>query len=290
LHIWIYGFIPSDFVQHIRAGGYRPIVFLNHGLMVGIFFCLSILAALTLWREARRKGERASGWALAAFWLLLTLVMVKSVGALAIAIVLGLAIVFLKQRLQIAFAVAVACIVLLYPVLRGAGFVPVDEIHDFVLSISEDRAQSLKFRLDNEDGLLAHANEKPLAGWGGWDRNHLHDPETGKVVSTTDGLWILLLGFIGWCGYIAYFGLFTLPIFHFARHRRRFGSSMITPGLIILLSAVLIDFLPNAGLRPYVWMITGAIAGLVLQTDPDTKDEATKSVRSVRPAFRTILG
>lgn len=265
LHTWIYGFFPHDFIQHIRAGGFRPILFLSHGLMVGIFFCLSILAALMLWREARREGRPGTGWLCAALWLTITLVLVKSVGALAISLMLGLVAGFAGRRLQVAAAAIVAAMVLLYPTLRGAGLIPVDRVYDMALSVSVERAQSLKFRLDNEDGLLARANEKPVSGWGGWGRNRIYDPETGRDVSVTDGVWIIVIGVYGWLGYIAHFGLLTLPILLYALQRRRFGPSLITPGLLLLLSAVLIDFLPNAGLVPYVWMMAGALAGFVMR-------------------------
>lgn len=265
LHVWVYGFFPHNFIQHIRAGGFRPVVFLNHGLMVGILFCLSTLAALILWREARREGKPAKGWLLAAVWLMITLVLAKSVGALAIALTLSLVIGLGGQRLQVLFALSVATVVLFYPMLRGAGYIPVDGVYDLALSFSEDRAQSLKFRLDNEDELLAHANEKPFFGWGGWGRNQIFDAVTGRMTSVVDGIWVILIGSYGWAGYIAYFGLWTLPIFLFARHRSRFGPSLITPGLIVLLSAALIDFLPNAGLVPYVWMIVGALIGFETQ-------------------------
>lgn len=265
LHVWVYGFFPHNFIQHIRAGGFRPVVFLNHGLMIGILFCLSTLAALILWREARREGKPAKGWLFAALWLMITLVLAKSVGALAIALTLSLVIGLGGQRLQVLFAAIVAMVVLFYPMLRGAGHIPVDSVYDLALSFSEDRAQSLKFRLDNEDELLAHANEKPFFGWGGWGRNHIFDAVTGRMTSVVDGIWVLLIGVYGWAGYIAYFGLLTLPILLFARHRSRFGPSLITPGLIVLLSGVLIDFLPNAGLVPYVWMIAGALTGFMMQ-------------------------
>ena len=32
---WVYGFFPHSFAQHIRSGGFRPVVFLPHGLWLG---------------------------------------------------------------------------------------------------------------------------------------------------------------------------------------------------------------------------------------------------------------
>lgn len=283
LHTWIYGFFPHDFIQHIRAGGFRPVVFLSHGLMVGIFFCLSILAALVLWREARREGRRAIGWFCAALWLAVTMVMVKSVGALAISVGMGLVAGLLGRRLQVLIGAIVVGIVLLYPVLRGAGFIPVEKVYEIALSYSEERAQSLKFRLDNEDGLLARASEKPLSGWGGWGRNSLFDPVTGEELSVTDGIWIILIGQYGWLGYIAYFGLLTAPILLYARYGRRFGPSLITPGVLLLMTAVLIDCLPNAGLVPYVWMMAGALTGFVMQPARAAGEAAPATPPQERP-------
>jgi hypothetical protein len=194
LHNWVYGFFPHDFIQHVRDGGFRPVVFLNHGLMVGIFFCMSIIASIVLYREARREGRQAIGWLVAALWLTLVLYLSKNLGALVLATIFASVAMFFGRRMQVAVAVAVAFIVMFYPMLRGAGWIPVDTVYNMALSISEERAASLKFRLDNEDALLAHANEKPIAGWGSWGRNSLWDPESGRMTSITDGIWLIFIG------------------------------------------------------------------------------------------------
>ena len=269
LHNWIYGYFPHQFAQHIRNGGFRPVVLLNHGLMVGIYFCIGVISAAVLYREDRRLGTPAWKWLVAMLWLGATLFLSKSLGALILAIIFAAAVLFLSRRLQIALGVVLAAIVMFYPMLRGAGLIPVDAVHAFALSISEERAASLKFRLDNEDALLAHAMEKPLVGWGSWGRNHLYDPVDGRMISTTDGIWIIFIGVFGWIGYIGRFGLLTAPILFFALRQRQLGTSLITPGLIMVLAANLIDLLPNAGLVNYVWLIAGAIIGFVLWREPD---------------------
>lgn len=278
LHTWVYGFFPHDFVQHIRAGGFRPVVFLNHGLMVGIFLCFAVLSALILWREGLREGRSASGWFYAAVWLVVVLVVSKNLGALGIAAFLSTLVVFTGKRVQASFALVVAVVVMFYPMLRGAGYIPVDEVHEFAMSIDEERAASLKFRLDNEDALLTHANEKPVFGWGSWGRNQLYDEVTGRMVSTTDGSWIILIGIYGWLGYIAHFGLLTLPILFYFLRRKRFGPSLITPGLMLVLSAALIDLIPNAGLVNYVWLMAGGLSGYVLWPSAGTLKEGDPSV------------
>jgi hypothetical protein len=148
--------------------------------------------------------------------------------------------------------------------LRGAGWIPVDAAHELALMVDADRASSLKFRLDNEDALLDKANLKPVAGWGSWGRNSIFDPETGRMTSVTDGIWVIFIGVYGWLGYIGRFGLLTAPILLYALRRKTFGPSLITPGLTVLLAGLLIDLLPNAGLVNYVWLAAGAVAGLAV--------------------------
>jgi hypothetical protein len=278
LHRWVYGFFPQDFIQHIRDGSFRPLVFLNHGLMLGIFLCMAVISALVLFREALREGRPASQWLLAAAWLTLVLFLSKNLGAFLIAAFFGAVVLFLGRRLQVMLAISVGVIVILYPMLRGAGWIPVDTVHNLALSINEDRAASLKFRLDNEDALLAHANEKPVSGWGSWGRNSLYDPETGQMTSITDGIWLILIGVYGWVGYIGRFGLLTVPILFFAMRSRTFGPSLVTAGLMMLLCANLIDLLPNAGLVNYVWLIAGALAGYALsEGSSDTVSAAQRA-------------
>ena len=274
LHTWVYGFFPSDFVQHIREGGFRPTVFLNHGLMVGIFFCMSIIACAVLFREARREGRSSFGWLAAMLWLILVLDLSKSLGALVIALVSVLIVLFLGRRFQVMFAIAIAVIVMLYPMLRGAGWIPVNTAYELALKVSEERANSLRFRLDNEDALLDKANLKPVAGWGGWGRNSIYDPETGEMTSITDGIWLIFIGVYGWLGYIGRFGLLTVPILLYALRRKSLGPSMITPGLTVILAATLIDLLPNAGLVNYVWLAAGAVAGLAVMRSASDIAEA----------------
>jgi hypothetical protein len=279
LHTWVYGFFPSDFVQHVREGGFRPVVFLNHGLMIGIFFCMAIIACAVLFREARREGRTSFGWLVAMIWLILVLDFSKSLGALVIALYSVLIVLFLGKRFQVAFAAVVAVIVMLYPMLRGAGWIPVDTAYELALMIDEDRASSLKFRLDNEDELLDRANLKPIAGWGSWGRNSIFDPETGEMTSITDGIWLNIIGVYGWLGYIGRFGLVTVPILLYAIRRRTLGPAMITPGLTVVLAATLIDLLPNSGLVNYVWLAAGAVAGIaVLRSASDINETEGRTV------------
>ncbi len=287
LNVKIYGFFPHSFSQHIRAGGFRPIVFLSHGLWLGIFFAMAVLAAVTLSRCKDRVSQPGL-WRVASFWLLLVLFLSKSVGAFVIALLLLPAAFLMKMRTQFLLASILAGIVLLYPMMRGAGWVPIDGIYNTALKFSEERAASLNFRLQNEDNLLARANLKPMTGWGGWGRSNVFDSVTGQDLSTTDGAWIIHIGRSGWLGYIARFGLLTLPIIFLALHHRRRKFGYETSGLALLLAANLVDLILNATLIPLTWMISGALAGRYAYQEQE-KPESTGQVFDAQPVQSAAL-
>jgi hypothetical protein len=257
LHAQVYGFSPFSFIQQMRGGGFRPVVFLNHGLAVGIFLAISVLAAATLYRST--EGPERWKWALAMVWLLGVLVLSKSLGALLITLMLLPCILVLNPRQQMIAAVCIASVFLAFPVLRAAGLVPVDRALALAEQISPARAQSLGVRLDNEEILLARALEKPVFGWGGWGRARVYD-QNGVDISITDGSWVIAFGDGGWTQYLGLFGLMCWPVFGlFLRHRQKVDP--IAAGLVLILCAKLVDLIPNSGFSPINWLILGALAG-----------------------------
>src|SRR6056297_2472569 len=87
LNRMVYGFFPHDWAQHVRGGGFRPLVFLNHGLLLGIFFASAILATATMYRISK-KGSKKFRYLAALVFLLSVLVLSKTLGALFIALLL----------------------------------------------------------------------------------------------------------------------------------------------------------------------------------------------------------
>ncbi|MCV2867818.1 hypothetical protein OEW28_04185 [Defluviimonas sp. WL0002] len=261
LNTWIYGFFQHSFLQHIRQSGYRPIVFLGHGLALSIFLAQTFLAAIALWRA--RQDVRNSGvhWLLGSAWLFLALVLSKSLGALAIATVFGLILMIAGKRSVVLFAAVAIAFVTIYPVLRGSGLAPVQGVYDFAKAVDVDRAESFKFRLDNEDALLDRANLKPMFGWGSWGRNRIFDPDTGEDRSVTDGDWIITIGVYGWVGYLSKYGLFALPVMALAWRRRATQLTFAACGLCMIQAANILDAIPNATIVPVTWLIAGALAG-----------------------------
>lgn len=289
INVWVYGYFQHSFAQMMREGGFRPIVFLPHGLWVAFFFMATAIAALILWRAEGSAGSRGK-YLLGAGYLLVVLVLCKSLGSLMFAVFLAPLIAFTGPRLQVRVAAVLAAFAILYPALRGADLVPVNAVVDFARSISEERAQSLQFRLNNEDLLLARASEKPLFGWGGYGRNRIYD-EWGKKVSVTDGYWIIVIGRDGWIGFVAQFGLLGAPIFLlYRRMRRGFDPGPISSGVALLLAINMIELLPNATLTIWTWMMAGALLGRVEnEASGDAARAAAIDPLTLRKRPRTIL-
>jgi hypothetical protein len=262
MNVWVYGFFQHDFSQTIRQGGYRPMVFLPHGLWAAFFALMCMMAAMMQLREA--KAEVRPKAMLIAAYLAFILLVCKSVGVLVYALGLVPLILFMPWRVQVIVAGALAAVVVIYPMLRGLHMLPMQEIVDFANSFSPDRAGSLQFRIHNEELLLARAQERPWFGWGGYGRAFLHNPVTGEMTTVADGAWVIDMGTFGWFGFIAEFGLAALPLLvlareALARHGAPFNRYAGTVALI--LAANLVDLLPNATLIPFTWLMAGALLG-----------------------------
>jgi hypothetical protein len=260
LHRWVYGYHPSQFVQQMRAGGFRPVVFVEHGLALALFVTLALLAAVVMARSRRRIFHVGGGGVAAYLGMLLLLC--KSLGPVIYAVVLTPVVMLTRPRTWVSMSCAFILIVTFYPALRGSGLIPVHHISNAAAAISADRSQSFEVRVTNEDQLLAKAEEKPLLGWGAWGRNRVFDPHTGKDISITDGQWIIQFGKYGWFGYLSFFGLLAFTAFGALR---RIGTE-VTPatiahgGLTLLLGVYVIDMIPNATTMALTLLLAGSIA------------------------------
>lgn len=261
LHNIIYGFYQHSFLQQKRFGGFRPMVFLQHGIWAAVFVGMVLMAAAGRLRMAS-SDTRMKHIAIVV-WISVLLVLCKTASALIPAVLLLPVALFAGKRTQVTAAAAIAVAVAIYPALRGLGLVPVDQLVSMVRDFSQERAGSLNFRLLNEDILLAHAAEKPLFGWGGWNRWRVFDPTNGLDVTTSDGIWAIIFSTNGWFGYIPRFGLLTLPLIMLFAMRRRPELTRSTAALSLVLAINLVDLVPNAGLTPVTWMLAGALLGRI---------------------------
>jgi hypothetical protein len=262
LHLWIYGYSPIEFVQAMRDGGFRPMVFIGHGLLAAFLLMSSALSAMTLWRNRIRLSPVPSGWA--ALYLSVVLVLCKSLGALLYGIIGGFLVLMAKPKLMFRVAVVLVTISLAYPVLRSLDLVPTTTILDVAKSIDNERAESLEFRFRNEDMLLTRAFERPWFGWGRFGRNRVYDESTGRDISVTDGRWVIIIGEFGLVGFLLEFGLLAISVYRaaFAFRSASSPSDQRAIGTLALLVAInMFDLIPNSGLIPWTWLLSGALLG-----------------------------
>jgi hypothetical protein len=258
LNNMVYGYFGHDWMQHLRDGGFRPVVFLNHALWLAIFLCCATLAAFGLWRIGGVKQRPL--YLLAGLWILMTLVLAKNFGSIAIAFMLLPIVLILPFRLQILAAAAVATALTVYPVMRANGLAPTQWVVETVRSVAPGREGSLEYRLRMEDGLLAKALERPVFGWGGYGRGRVYD-ELGRDTSITDGHWIIVFSNGGWFQYIGSLGLLTYAVFALAVRWRRYQLDPPTAIVAVVLSANMIDLIPNSTVTSVTLLLAGALAG-----------------------------
>ncbi len=284
MNLWVYGFYQHSFEQTIRFGGYRPLVFLYHGIWLAFFLMTAVVSAVALTRASNWSGKLK--YAFAAVYLAAVLFLCKSAGALVFAVLLMPMVFILSQRLQLTIAMVFASFTIVYPVLKQADMIPTERILSEIAELSEERSRSLEFRFDNEDVLLERAYEKPIFGWGTWGRNHLLDPVSGELLTVTDGRWIIVIGVFGWLGYLAEFGLLAFPIMLMWWKGARpgvggYGLSPYIGPLALMLGINVFDLLPNATITAITWLFAGAVLGYA------ETYRAKERVRTV--AFETVL-
>ena len=271
-HNWIYGYGQHEFQQTIRWGGYRPMVFMTHGLILARFFLAATLCLVLLAR--RRRVLLGLPVRLLAWTQFLVLVACKSSGAILFAVAGLPLLIWAKPKRQLLVAALLAYIIGLYPALRLSGLVPVTQILDAVGSVQADRADSLRFRFRNEDELLAHTRERMLFGWGEYDRNAVHDEE-GNKRSVFDGYWIIRLSINGIVGFITAFAPLLIPVLWAGRRLptiRDEKDQWLVAGVALMLALLTLDMIPNGLLAYYPYFIAGALTRRLQRLRDETGD------------------
>ena len=290
LNLMVYGFFQHDFSQAVRFGGYRPFVFMPHGLWVAFFALMCLLASITVVRIGPAAVRHKQ--VLVMLYMIMIVLACRSAGVWVYALLLGPLVLIMPRRFQVTVAAVMAAIVITYPLLRGLHLVPIDDILAFALRLNEERGQSLQFRITNEELLLAHAAERPFFGWGGYGRSLLHDPISGHISIIADGGWIITLGVYGWAGYIAEFGLLSLPVFLIWRESRHLKGADLSPyacTMALILAANLFDMLPNDTLIPFTWLLAGALTGYAEALAAQRREKTRHDFDMAFNPNRTIL-
>ncbi|NEO32244.1 MAG: O-antigen ligase domain-containing protein [Symploca sp. SIO3C6] len=283
IHRWVYGYLDArKFAQTIRYGGYRPTVFMQHGLSVGMWMATATLIGIWLWRA----GVIKQVWGISMRWLvavlLITVVLVKSTGAI-ILLLLGIMIMFTAKWFRTSFLQLLLIIgVSSYLYMGATGVFSSERIAQVVSGLAtvvdQGRANSVGFRMHNEEMLSEKARQRMMFGWGGWGRNRIYvENWNGDLVdiSITDSLWIISFGINGAVGLIAIFGSSLLPAFSFFWLRYPASSwfkPKVAPAAVlsVIITLYMVDCTLNDQPNPVFTLASGGIAGLVLK-EPEKK-------------------
>jgi hypothetical protein len=211
LHTWVYGFHQHSFGQSYRFGGWRPTVFMHHGIMVGLWMAMASLSGLWLWLNGglRSLFRIPLPWILAP--LLITTVLCKALGGLVLLFVGLMVLMVMRWGAPRTAILVLALFAPLYCAVRIPRVWSGSELTDVSTLVSAERASSLKFRMMNEDMLVERASVRPLLGWARWGRARVRD-DMGRDISVTDGLWIIAFGNQGLVGLGAMLAAFLVPV------------------------------------------------------------------------------
>jgi hypothetical protein len=266
LHNWVYGYHQHLFIQAIRGSGYRPMVFMQHGLMVAMWMATASLIGVWLWRTKALRQLFGIPVSWLVIVLLITTVLCKSIGALILlAVGAGLlyAVPLLKTR-RIVYVVAV--VPLLYVGARCVGWNGSELVSAAELFAPAKRVESFAARLSNEDLLARRALQRPVFGWGGWGRNRVQDEFTGEDRAVTDSLWIIAFGTYGAIGLVAAQAFLLVPTLVAVRRvpvsywRHPNAAPLVVLTLVLLL--YLLDNLLNAMINPIFLLAAGGVAAV----------------------------
>ena len=297
LHRMVYGYFahPSGISQSIRYGGYRPNVFMQHGLMVGMWMMAVALIAVWLWKAKTFKEI----WGMSLDWLvwvfLFVMIWCRSTGAY-FYMLLGVGTLFSAKWLRTSLLLLFVIVCLSYYLYAGAtGTFAGDEVVAWVSeTVNPDRAQSLAFRFNNEEILGEHARERMMFGWGGWGRNRVYEYNwAGELEDTTvtDSLWIIAFGVNGVVGLASLTASLLLPVVCFCLFRypaSTWFNPLVAPAAAqaVVLALFMLDSVLNNMYNPVFTLIAGGLSGIALNPPQNLRPTAIRSARTGPPAVQ----
>ncbi|MEM8597789.1 MAG: hypothetical protein AAGF76_15145 [Pseudomonadota bacterium] len=262
LYRMLYGEPIFEFVHVQRYGNYKAVLFMKNALITSIHMAILFVCAVAVFRQSR--GDERTIWRFCAIWTGFCLLFTLSIGATLLGAIFGV-LAFLGSRRMALLAAAVSAFsVVVYPLLRLAGVVPLNQIVGFFAMIDAGRSRSLAFRFQNEELLIQRADDKIWTGWGQTSRNQVTVAETGIDGPTNlivDSEFVIVLGQFGLVGYLSIFGLLALPILTVLRYRHLVRYEHAFLGLALALSVLAIDSLVNHTASPIRWAMVGMVLG-----------------------------
>jgi hypothetical protein len=277
LHLIVYGYYahPSGIRQAIRYGGYRPNVFMQHGLMVGMWMMLTALICIWLWQSKTIKTVWNYQVNILVPVVIFTVIWARSTGAYGY-FFYGLIILFTAKFAKNGLPLIILVLGIFYFVYANVnGTFQSHKILDFLGNIAnEERLQSLQLRWENEEFLAEKARERIIFGWGGWGRNRIFQENwLGEIedVSVTDSLWIIAFGIRGMVGLYSLTLALLLPplLLCFSRYSAKtWLHPQVAPTAVLAvgLTLFMLDSVINNMFNPIFPLISGGLTGLLIQS------------------------
>ena len=272
LHRMVYGFSPIiDWQQAVRWGGWRPMVFMSHGLATGLW--IATAAALAAWLWHTKATKRILGLPMPAVGLLLliTAVLCKSTGAILLLAVLLAAMMSVKYLSTKALVWAVVAGIPIYLIARTTGLF---EGAELARSIGETfpwakaRTDSLLYRMVMENAIVGRTMEKPFFGWAGWgDAFNVRIDEFDSM-AVPDSYWVRSFGEGGYTNLALLYGIYLAPVFVLLAKLRPsdWRSPSVAPltGLAMIVLVYSMDAMFNSMLNPVYIVAIGAVSGMAV--------------------------
>lgn len=271
LHNMVYGFHQHQFIQSRRFEGWRPTVFMQHGLMVAMWMTSSALLATWLWWRRSVNSYLHISSATAAIALLIIAVLCKSVGSWAL-LLAGGGVLFAAWQLR--SALPIWCLLLLVPLYmttRLSGVLTIETVLGWVHTVADpDRTASLQTRLRSEEQFIRGGFDHPLFGFRGWYNTRAYwapRDQLGQGV-IPDAFWMIEFTGCGLLG-LAGFTLFMLlppALILLPAHRRwpTDPAGAVPIGLAVIMVVLTADCLLNAMITPVFGLGSGALLSLAM--------------------------
>jgi hypothetical protein len=265
-----YGFFPHSFLQHFRYGGFRPIVFMQHGLMVALWMAFATTVAFWFWRSGELKHVKGLPISIVVVGLAVTTVLCKSANGW-ITLFLGCGAYFVYRLVNTVWPFRL--LVLLFPfysLARITLFLKAEDVQSLAAQVfGAERLASLSIRLLQEDLFVKKTLERFWLGWDGYNRGWPTDPNTGeRLIGMIDSLWLILFNTWGALGLMTFSaGMLVGPWLVLRLFQKKNFSpsiSMVSPILLSLLVILfMIDTLVNSMVNQVYMLISGALLGWV---------------------------
>ncbi len=211
-HELLYGWLQHKLIQHMRYGGWRPIVFMQHGLMVSFWMTMVTIFSYSNWKMGyiQKLGKLKLSF-LSVLFIVLTILCKSANGW--IFLTLGLFLIYIYKRNShnaIKWLRVIMSGIPIYFITRIFNIIPVRRFGQlFSIIFDSNRVASLLFRMWQEDLFAEKTLQRFWFGWAGYRRAYPVDPVTGKeLFSILDSLWLGIFSTYGIAGLFSVF--FTL--------------------------------------------------------------------------------